>query len=111
MRGQILANHKGVRSRATWFQLALATAIAAAAISGLAIGAGGAGANPPDCSSGGTCVVGDVGPGGGIVFFAKSTGAFNVGRTFTSNDFMCVYMHLCNTVSVSLTADQQAALP
>ena len=28
------------------------------------------------CADGGTCSIGDIGPGGGVVFFVKGTGAF-----------------------------------
>ena len=56
------------------------------------------------CADGGTCVVGDIGPGGGLVFFVKSTGAFNVSYIL-HDDFMGD-----QTFSSSLTSDQQAAL-
>lgn len=33
------------------------------------------------CAQGGICAVGDVGPGGGVVFYARTTGAFTASHT------------------------------
>ncbi|CAB4329642.1 MAG: leucine-rich repeat protein [Actinobacteria bacterium] len=42
------------------------------------------------CAQGGECVVGDTGPGGGVVFYVDSTGdGFNCGPT---GDDMCMYL-------------------
>ena len=57
------------------------------------------------CADGGTCVVGDIGPGGGLVFFVKSTGAFNVSYVLPGS-----YGMPDRTFTSSLTSDQQAAL-
>jgi outer membrane protein OmpA-like peptidoglycan-associated protein len=35
------------------------------------------------CAQGGTCAVGDVGPGGGVVFYARTSGDFSDSYTFT----------------------------
>jgi hypothetical protein len=37
----------------------------------------------PTCAQGGTCSVGDIGPGGGRIFFVSASG-FNCGPTYTS---------------------------
>lgn len=55
------------------------------------------------CAQGGVCVVGDTGPGGGKVFFVKSTGSFTKSRTVTG--FMST-----TTYTVALTSAEQAAL-
>jgi hypothetical protein len=59
----------------------------------------------PSCAAGGTCVVGDTGPGGGLVFFVKSTGAFNVSYVLPGRDG-----DPDETFSTTLTSGQQAAL-
>jgi len=41
------------------------------------------------CATGGTCVVGDTGPGGGIVFYVHSSGTFPCGPTLAST---CTYL-------------------
>ena len=41
------------------------------------------------CAQGGTCVVGDTGPGGGTVFYVHSSGTFSCGATVTST---CKYL-------------------
>jgi len=41
------------------------------------------------CASGGTCVVGDTGPGGGIVFYVHSSGTFACGPT---RNLTCTYL-------------------
>lgn len=56
------------------------------------------------CAQGGTCVVGDTGPGGGKVFFVKSTGSFTKSRTVNNG--------MSNrTFTATLTSGEQAALP
>lgn len=64
---------------------------------------------PPTCAEGGECVVGDIGPGGGKVFFVKSTGSFTKTRTVTSGSCpgpMCS----SRTYTATLTSAEQAAL-
>ena len=56
------------------------------------------------CAQGGTCVVGDTGPGGGKVFFVKSTGSFTKSRTVNNGMFNQTY-------TAALTSAEQAALP
>lgn len=63
----------------------------------------------PSCAEGGECVIGDTGPGGGKVFFVKSTGSFTKSRTVTSGSCpgpMCS----SRTYTVSLTSAEHAAL-
>ena len=55
------------------------------------------------CAAGGTCVVGDIGPGGGLVFFVKGTGAFDVSYSSYNGMFY-------ETFTAEMTSDQQAAL-
>lgn len=55
------------------------------------------------CAEGGQCIVGDTGPGGGLVFFVKATGSFSASYTVPGG-------FMPQTYSVSLTSDQQAAL-
>lgn len=57
----------------------------------------------PSCAEGGECVLGDTGPGGGKVFFVKTTGSFTKSRTVTG--FMS-----SRTYTASLTSAEQAAL-
>jgi len=56
------------------------------------------------CAQGGTCIIGDTGPGGGIVFFAKQVGSFE--ESFTTSVGMYPI-----TYTVALTSSQQVALP
>lgn len=56
------------------------------------------------CAEGGICVVGDTGPGGGIVFFVKSIGSFEV-------SFIVGEGEDSRTYTAALTSGQQAALP
>ena len=46
---------------------------------------------PLTCATGGACVVGDTGPGGGIVFYVHATGTFNCGVALTST---CKYLEV-----------------
>lgn len=59
----------------------------------------------PSCAAGGTCVVGDTGPGGGLVFFVKATGAFNVSYVLPGSGG-----DADETFSTTLTSDQQSGL-
>jgi hypothetical protein len=43
------------------------------------------------CATGGTCIVGNTGPGGGIVFYVQATGTFNCGATFSQT---CKYLEV-----------------
>jgi hypothetical protein len=43
-------------------------------------------ANTRTCAQGGTCVVGDIGPGGGVVFYARTSGDFSVSHSITYDD-------------------------
>ena len=57
------------------------------------------------CAQGGVCTVGDIGPGGGLVFYVKSEGIFNVSYTEPSLMGMPGQTH-----TVALTSAQQSAL-
>jgi hypothetical protein len=66
------------------------------------------------CAQGGECELGDIGPGGGVVFFVKGTGAFSASRFFPDLSYGCITYDMCyseNNVVVNLTSEQQAALP
>jgi hypothetical protein len=43
------------------------------------------------CATGGTCIVGETGPGGGIVYYVDAGSGFNCGPTFTST---CRYLEV-----------------
>jgi hypothetical protein len=43
------------------------------------------------CATGGACIVGDTGPGGGKVFYVHASGTFNCGVAFTST---CRYLEV-----------------
>jgi hypothetical protein len=64
------------------------------------------------CSEGGLCVIGDIGPGGGTVFFVKSAGAFEASKTVTryvdmgDGDLMAIN----SQVGVALTEEENVAL-
>ena len=57
------------------------------------------------CAQGGTCAIGDAGPGGGIVFFIKQVGSFEESFTVSGG------FGMSRTYTVALTSSQQAALP
>jgi hypothetical protein len=59
------------------------------------------------CSEGGLCIIGDIGPGGGTVFFVKSAGSFEASKTVTRTGMMGPES---DTVAVSLTEEEQGAL-
>jgi hypothetical protein len=58
----------------------------------------------PTCAEGGECIVGDIGPGGGRVFFVKSTNTLMKSRTVGSGMYS-------QTFTLTVTANEQAALP
>jgi hypothetical protein len=70
-------------------------------------------ADPPGCADGGACALGDVGPGGGTVFFVKAVGALDETVTFPDPDPYCHDYDECEDriVHAGLTAEAQAALP
>jgi len=65
-------------------------------------------AEEASCANGGECVVGDIGPGGGVVFFVKTTGAFNASYTVSMDDLEGGFRD--STVSVELSESEQQAL-
>jgi outer membrane protein OmpA-like peptidoglycan-associated protein len=75
------------------------------------------------CADGGSCQIGDIGPGGGVVFYVKSEGEF-LYQTTKSNPIpflkqsasghrSCVINDMCGdgNLRIFLTAEEQAALP
>lgn len=56
------------------------------------------------CAQGGICIIGDTGPGGGIVFFVKQVGSFEESITVSGGIGPRTY-------TAALTSSQQAALP
>jgi hypothetical protein len=48
----------------------------------------------PTCAQGGACVVGDTGPGGGVVFYVHASGTFACGPTGAST---CTYLEAAPT--------------
>ena len=61
------------------------------------------------CAEGGVCILGDTGPGGGLVFFVKGTGIFNVSYSQPGESESGPGSEPTNYL-VELTSDQQAAL-
>jgi hypothetical protein len=59
------------------------------------------------CAEGGICAIGDIGPGGGTVFFVKAAGSFAVSESVRRINMMG---ETIDTVSVDLTSEEQAAL-
>ena len=57
----------------------------------------------PTCANGGACVVGDTGPGGGIVFYVHASGTFACGPTMTS---ACKYLEAAPTTGTNAWVDQ-----
>ena len=55
-------------------------------------------AAPLTCATGGTCIVGDTGPGGGIVFYVHPSGTFACGRALQST---CKYLEAAPTSGAS----------
>ena len=62
----------------------------------------------PSCATGGTCVVGDTGPGGGIVFYVHPVGTFACGPTMTS---ACKYLEAAPTTGTNAWADSSSQYP
>ena len=65
------------------------------------------------CAQGGTCVVGDTGPGGGIVFFVTpSSGGFSESLSIPDTSSMCVIARMCRdtNIQLTLTSSQVSAL-
>ena len=66
-------------------------------------------AAPLTCAQGGVCAVGDTGPGGGMVIFSKTSGAFS--ESITVDRFCPGFGCQHNTLTATLTSGEQAALP
>ncbi|MBJ7489961.1 MAG: InlB B-repeat-containing protein, partial [Ilumatobacteraceae bacterium] len=62
----------------------------------------------PTCATGGTCVVGNTGPGGGIVFYVHPVGTFACGSTMTS---ACKYLEAAPTTGTNAWADSSSQYP
>ncbi len=54
------------------------------------------------CADGGTCAVGDTGPGGGTVFYVHPSGTFSCGRALQS---ICKYLEFAPTSGASAWTD------
>jgi LPXTG-motif cell wall-anchored protein len=109
-----------VSPRAQWFArmrvtlgALLLTLVAASAL--VVSGSGTPAAAQLSCAQGGTCALGDIGPGGGVVFFVKGAGAFDASRTFPAPSYCYGYGYgtpcPATVVNVSLSSGEQAALP
>ena len=63
---------------------------------------------PATCANGGTCVVGNTGPGGGIVYYVDTAG-FNCGSGFTATGSptggLCNYLEAAPTTGASAWTD------
>ena len=55
------------------------------------------------CATGGTCILGDTGPGGGKVFYVQASGTFACGPTLAST---CKYLEAAPTTGTSAWVDQ-----
>ena len=68
--------------------------------------------NPAACAAGGSCVIGDVGPGGGTVFYVSSAG-FNCGPTNSPtgspNGGLCHYLEVPDNTWSGGTQDPMKA--
>ena len=65
------------------------------------------------CAQGGTCLVGDIGPGGGIVFFVTpSSGGFSESLSMPDTSSMCLMYRMCydENIQLTLTSSQVSAL-
>ncbi|MCU1380818.1 MAG: hypothetical protein JWN29_3801, partial [Acidimicrobiales bacterium] len=103
------ASREGSPAHRAGVRLVLAIAIAVAAVAGLAVTA-----HATDCADGGPCALGDLGPGGGTVFFVKAVGPFAANHLFPDPGRPgCEHDNECSdrVTDVSLTAEEQAALP
>ena len=56
----------------------------------------------PACADGGVCAVGDIGPGGGKVFYVHASGTFACGATLAST---CKYLEAAPTSGTNLWTD------
>jgi hypothetical protein len=61
------------------------------------------------CAQGGICAVGDVGPGGGVVFYVRTSGNFSDSHSFTYLD-MNMNRSMTDVVTVSLGSTDVAGL-
>ena len=57
---------------------------------------------PLTCATGGTCIVGNTGPGGGIVFYVHASGTFACGATLAST---CKYLEAAPTTGTNAWTD------
>ena len=80
----------------------------ASSLLGVLVAAPAQAAEEASCANGGECVVGDIGPGGGVVFFVKTTGAFNASYTVSMDDGGGSFKD--ETVSVELSESEQQSL-
>ncbi len=62
----------------------------------------------PTCANGGTCVVGNTGPGGGIVFYAHATGTFACGPNLESS---CKYLEAAPSTGTNSWDDSYSLYP
>jgi hypothetical protein len=58
------------------------------------------------CAAGGVCVVGDIGPGGGKVFYVHASGTFACGATLSST---CKYLEAAPTTGTNSWTDARYA--
>jgi hypothetical protein len=56
------------------------------------------------CATGGTCIVGNMGPGGGIVFYVHASGTFDCGATLAST---CRYLEAAPTSGTAAWTDAE----
>lgn len=80
--------NQGAQGSSSSVMLTLTSPIAAASVSKVTLESG---STVLTCATGGTCVVGNIGPGGGIVFYVDAGGGFSCGPTFTST---CNYLEV-----------------
>ncbi len=52
----------------------------------------------PTCAEGGVCVVGNIGPGGGVVFYVHPSGTFTCGATL---ELTCTYLEAAPTTGIA----------
>jgi uncharacterized repeat protein (TIGR02543 family) len=57
----------------------------------------------PTCATGGTCVVGDTGPGGGIIFYVHPVGTFACGANL---ELSCKYLEAAPTTGTNAWVDE-----
>ena len=61
---------------------------------------------PLTCAQGGTCIVGDIGPGGGTVFYVHTSGTFACGATLSGT---CRYLEAAPTAGTNAWTDDTYA--